>query len=111
MLHHANLDRNKMSWMEANSDSAEYYYGFSTTGDVVSMKLIHGMSAASLGMTLSATVYDGIGLTDSIASNWGFTDSDTGLSIHTSLSALWTHAEALCYLQPSTAPYTYDTLA
>ena len=93
MLHHINLDRYKTAWMIANSDSATYFYGFSTVGN-----LVKG----------TGTVYSGIGLNDYVSSAWGFTDTNLGISAHSSSSSLWTHADALCYLQPTTAPYTYD---
>ena len=46
-----------------------------------------------------------------VSSNWGFTDSNLGISAHgVNTLSMWTHADAICYLQPHTAPYTYDTL-
>ena len=122
MLHHANLDRNKMSWMVANADAEEYFYGFSTTGNTISQGggggPPHAMthtSTSSGNFKVSAAVYGGLGLFDYVSSAWGFTDLDAGIGAHgnaTDLSSteLWTHADALCYLQPKYAPYTYDVL-
>jgi len=107
MLHHANMDRNKISWMSKNSDSAAYFYGFSTIGNIVKP----GMHASNNNATTvqAPTVYGGIALGDYVSSNWGFTDADLGIVAHSSApKTLWTHADAVCYLQPTTAPYTYD---
>lgn len=130
MLHHANLDRLKMNWMSKNSDAAAYYYGFSTVGNTVAAGSGGGQGGPpdgppngpphrhrTLQGSVSTGVYSGLGLFDTVSSTWGFTDSDTGIAAHTSHSSsqgtrstLWTHADALCHLQPLTAPYTYDAM-
>jgi len=106
MLHHANLDRNKMTWMVNNADAASYFYGFSTVGNTLSTHLSHNGTMVHS----SATVYKGIALSDYVTSSLGFTDLQLGISAHSSDSTLWTHADAVCQLQPTTSPYTYDAL-
>ena len=90
MLHHANLDRNKMSWMSNNEDSSDYFYGFSTVGNVISKSTGKLIRVSEEGGGL----YEGIALNDFVSSNWGFTDDDLGISAHASSSELWTHADA-----------------
>jgi tyrosinase len=96
MLHHANLDRNKLHWMSANSDSVSYFYGYPINGQ----------------LTPANGTRTGLGLAQAVSSTWGFTDGDVGIQAHASApSTLWTHADALCHLSPTVSPYTYDTLS
>ena len=46
-----------------------------------------------------------------MSSSWGFTDADVGIIAHPdNPDQLWTHADAVCWLQPDRAPYTYDVI-
>ena len=112
------MDRNKFAWMANNADSRSYFYGYSTTGNVISpasLKKVKGDGHDARKFqgeeSVGATLYPGLGLNDYASYNWGFTDANLGISAHSTTSMLWTHADALCYLSPTTAPYTYDTIA
>jgi hypothetical protein len=101
-FHIANLDRRKMQWMLNNSDAASYYYGYPKYGA--------NLTEQGYFRPHTAGVY-GQGLNESISHNFGFRDFNLGIYAHTgSPNHLWTHADALCYLRPHTAPYIYDTL-
>lgn len=101
MVHHANVDRQKMAWMNAYNATASYYYGYPTVAELVN---------PSTG-AISTSTRTGLSLNDEASMVWGFTDADLLISAHTKNTTLWTHADALCYLQPNTAPYTYDSLS
>ena len=100
-LVHANVERNKMAWMNLHASSASSFYGYPLKGSTVSM---------SNPCTASSSVYPGIGLYDPVSSNWGFTDADLGVPFHSSRYMLWSHADALRFLSPAYAPYTYDSI-
>jgi len=94
MFHHANLDRHRFFYQTLNKDKKSIYYGFPTTGAI----------------TQGSTVYAGLALADTVASGWGFSQADVNVGAQSAATKL-THADALCYLDPSTAPYTYFDLA
>jgi hypothetical protein len=94
MFHHANMDRSKMWYMLNNANKGNIFYGFPVK------------NSASIPGGIR---YDGINLNDVMASAWGFTGDELGLNV--GHDGLLTHADALCYLAPFTAPYTYDDMA
>ena len=106
MFHHANLDRSRLWWTNRHNDEAEIcsYYGFPVD------------NAAYIFQTTEAggANFEGAHLNDVVSSAWGFTPQDLGLTsmdsnaTRTAPSQL-THADILCWLNPETAPYTYDT--
>jgi len=90
MFHHANVDRNRMRWMRAHAGEANVYYGFSTQ---------------CTGPLRNKCPTSGIAIGDVIASQWPFTSTALGLSGLTSNGV--THADILCHVGPTTAPYSY----
>lgn len=99
-----------MAWMELHSEAAEQYYGYPTAG---SYKVI------SPGDINYGARINGTALLDKVSEAWGFYDADLGIDAHRQpdtpvgeydRTVLWTHADAICYLQPHTAPYKYDIL-
>ena len=101
-FHHNNLERSHTGWMENNADKADMYYGFPLYGDSITPQ---GLVAFPDGMEL------GVGLNEVMSSTWGFTDADVGINAHpNNPSQLWTHADVVCWLQPDTAPYTFDVI-
>jgi len=86
--------------MQNNADKADFYYGFPLYGDSISPQ---GLIAFPNGTEL------GVGLNEVMSSSWGFTDADVGIMAHPgNPNQLWTHADVVCWLQPHTAPYTFD---
>jgi len=95
MFHHANVDRNRMKWMEAHAHEASVYYGFKgSAGGCVDPR--GGSATCASG---------GIELTDVINALWPFTSDQLGLSGLSSEGL--THADVLCYVGPASAPYAY----
>lgn len=90
MFHHANVDRNRMKWMGANAGESSVYYGFSTK---------------CTGPLTNRCPTGGISIGDVITSQWPFTSTSLGLSGLTSDAI--THADILCHVGPTTAPYSY----
>jgi hypothetical protein len=100
-FHIANLERRKLQWMLNNTDAAGYYYGYPK----------YGANLTAQGFTPHSPGIHGLGLNESISHNFGFRDFNLGIYAHPgNPNHLWTHGDALCYLQPHTAPYTYDSL-
>lgn len=98
---HSNIDRTKMDWMlKQSAESSQIYYGYPVFGGVIKND----------ATTISETpTIMGIGLNDPLSSSWGFTDADLGINAHPdNPNALWTNADALCWLRPHTAPYRYE---
>jgi len=93
-FHHANMDRSKMWFMQMNFDKENIFYGFPVSN---SSSIPEG------------TVYPGINLNDPMASAWGFTLYQLGLS-STPSNTLATHADMICHLSPHTSPYIYDDM-
>lgn len=103
-FHLGNLDRRKSQWQINNSDAAPYYYGYPLYG-------ARWVSENRTFTLLNEDDYQGLGLNEDISHHFGFKDEDLGILAHPDdPDRLWTHADALCYLQPRTAPYVYDTL-
>ncbi|KAL3931474.1 MAG: hypothetical protein SGBAC_011291, partial [Bacillariaceae sp.] len=112
MFHHANLDRNRMWWMLRHSDEETVckYYGFPLSDGTF---IGPGRDGNENG------AFDGAHLNDVVSSSWGFAPEDLGVeaeidettSVAQSVTAgtLMTHADMICYLNPDTAAYTYDT--
>lgn len=89
--------------MQNNADMADVYYGFPLYGDYINGT--EGFVAFPNGTEL------GLGLNEVMSSSWGFTDADVGIIAHPdNPDQLWTHADAVCWLQPNRAPYTYDVI-
>lgn len=96
--------------MKIHSAAADQFYGFPVVGSPLVRK----------GNTIDYSVSrDGAGLFDIISQSWGFFDADVGIDAHRQAdtppgqldrTVLWTHADAVCFLQPHTAPYKYDSL-
>jgi len=101
-FHHNNLERSHIGWMQNNADMADVYYGFPLYGDYINgTKFIAFPNGTELGL----------GLNEVMSSSWGFTDADVGIIAHPdNPDQLWTHADAVCWLQPDRAPYTYDVI-
>ena len=102
MFHHANLDRNRMWWMRRNSGAACSYYGFPVT-DAAFVGPRPGVEGAGS--------FDGAHLNDVAASAWGFTAAELGFEVPSDDGTPLTHADLTCWMDPSTAAYTYDTNA
>jgi hypothetical protein len=94
-LHHANLDRNRLMYMENNAADASVYHGFS--------KFCHPVM--ELTGSKDACEHKGLGLGDVAGALFPFSSQDLGLENLD--SAALTHADILCHLGPATAPYTY----
>ena len=86
MFHHANIDRNRMRWMERHLDQESVHYGFD--GDAGGWPLKKG-----------------VGINDVITSQFPFTSAQLGLAGLTSAGI--THGDILCHVGPASAPYTY----
>ena len=114
MFFHANLDRNRLWWMQRHNTAEDkcYYYGFPTEN----APRIAGRN----GIIPGGANYDGAHLNDVSSSTMGFTatelgfdeflfgnSSATGKAANTSYQV--TNADLLCWMDASTAPYTYDT--
>lgn len=93
-----------MDWMSKQSaETAQMSYGYPVFGAVIRNEAV-SLSETSTSMK--------IGLNDPISSSWGFTDADLGIIAHPdNPNALWTNADALCWLQPQTAPYKYEEVS
>lgn len=113
MFFHANLDRNRLWWMQRHSTDEDKcnYYGF----PVENAPRISGPDRFTPG----GADYYGAHLNDISSSAWGFTLQDLGFegfatvanTTNTINGTVYqvTNADLLCWLDPSTAPYTYDS--
>ncbi len=97
MIHHSNIVRSHYSWMMNNADSAECFYGYPMSGFALNIS----------GEALPT--YLGIGLNDTVSSNFPFTWDDIGHPQDGASATPWTHAEVLFYFQAEYSPYTYDS--
>ena len=108
MFHHANLDRSRLWWMLRNNQEEGVcsYYSFPTEN----APTISGRGPIVPG----GNNFYGAHLNDVVSSTWGFTADDLGTTgAFDSDPAVTlgqaTHADILCWLNPESAPYTYDT--
>lgn len=92
MFHHANVERNRLKWMASHAAEASVYYGFG--------RHCFGPRGESQNCATA-----GINLGDVAGAIFPFTTEQLGLSSLSSTSI--THANILCYMGPSTAPYKY----
>jgi len=92
MFHHANVERNRLQWMQAHASEATVYYGYGGASDGCYMRLQNNCPS-------------GIELEDVISALFPFTSDQLGLQSLSSSGI--THADVLCYIGPNTAPYTY----
>jgi hypothetical protein len=91
-LHHANVDRSRILWMQAHAEEASVFYGYGGAVDRCPVSSDHCPSG-------------GIALGDVITAQFPFTSSQLGLTALESDGL--THADVLCNLSPAAAPYTY----
>ena len=94
---HANVERQRLTWMYMNRHLAEVYWNYPTLGPFGdTMEDALGAAVTSLGFTWR---------------HLGFTSELLGVEFFAGdRDALLTHADFLCWAGPFTAPYTYDTL-
>lgn len=95
MFHHSNMERNKMHWMGNSSSIKCEYFSYPVSG-----------ATSSVG---SGTEFGGINLNEEVASAWGFTAADLGITDPSAPSGQLTHADVLCWLNPAHAAYTFDS--
>merc|ERR1712187_640291 len=98
MFVHANLERNKAAWMAAHSSELSNYYGYGGGQNEC-------FGAPWYEEKCTTGGYYGVNLGDVISSQFPFSSEDLGLSALDTPGI--THAEYLCYVGPTTAPYTY----
>eukprot|EP00930_Biecheleria_cincta_P066300 TRINITY_DN5238_c1_g2_i1.p1 TRINITY_DN5238_c1_g2~~TRINITY_DN5238_c1_g2_i1.p1 ORF type:complete len:693 (+),score=94.90 TRINITY_DN5238_c1_g2_i1:43-2121(+) len=89
-FHHANVDRNRLKWMQAHANEASVYWGF---------------TRKCVGPSSQNCPTKGIDLGDVASSLWPFSSAQLGLTGLNTEGV--THAEILCHVGPTTAPYTY----
>lgn len=96
MFHHSNMERSRMWWM-AEQQAARCDYWNYPVSDATGIQMQNGAK------------FEGMNLGEPLSSGWGFTAADLSISEADAPTGLLTHADVLCWLNPSSAPFIYDT--